>query len=57
MLIICTGSIYNWTLLHVYTITVVFKKIKKYLTFFLAFSKQSAKQKETTYISSCFENL
>ena len=33
------------------------KIFKKCLTFFLAFSKQSAKQKETTYISSCFENL
>ena len=58
MLIICTGSIYNWTLVHVYAITIVFKKkFKKCLTFFLPFSKQSAKQKETTYISSCFENL
>ena len=33
------------------------KIFKKCLTFFLAFSKQSAKQKETAYISSCFENL
>ena len=58
MLIICTGSIYNWTLVHVYAITVVFKKnLKNALPFFLPFSKQSAKQKETTYISSCFENL
>ena len=33
------------------------RKFKKCLNFFLAFSKQSAKQKETTYISSGFENL
>ena len=33
------------------------KNLKNALPFFLPFSKQSAKQKETTYISSCFENL
>ena len=33
------------------------KKTIKYASPFLAFSKQSAKQKETTYISSCFKNL
>ena len=57
MLIICTGSIYNWTLVHVYAITVVFKKKFKNALPFLAFSKQSAMQKETTYILPCFENL